>query len=91
MRYFLWKNDSVLSRLPCNEIILDLEAYHLITHYENLTMDSYQGHPNPLSTALQTIHRNPYSKRPKMFKTLLQVMERSGIQVLQKTAEELGQ
>ena len=88
MRAYLWKNTIVLGRLQCNEIKLDLLAYELVTQNVKHTMD--QCFTNPVGAALHAIFRCPVGQQPNGFKTLLQVMERSGIPCLMETAEELG-
>ena len=87
MKDYLFKNTFPLCDLPCDQIANDLVAYNVISSNNiGSTMDSRQ----VMSQALRNIHTSLYHQQPKMFKTLLLVMERSGNAVLVDAAKNLG-
>ena len=83
------KNTFALLDLPCNQIKLELVSHGVISYQDKRSMN-HQSSQHQTSIVLKNIHKCLYSKQPKKLKSFLQVMEDSGVPLLEDTAKRLG-
>ena len=86
---YISKNRRLLDNLPCDQIKHDLLAYDIISHFDKMSMERELNY-SQINIAFNFVLPKLYQKQPKMFKVLLQIMERSGNARLEKAAELLG-
>ena len=89
MYYYLLLNSFSLEDLPCHKIKHKLIDNGVITYEQKRLMN------NQIEKLGQTVFRNVqqdlYQKKPRKFKVFLQIMEKSGVPLLEDTAQKLGE
>lgn len=89
MSEYISKNRRLLDDLPCDQIRHDLLAYNIISQHDKMSEERELYHPL-VYTVLNFVLPKLYHQQPKLFKTFLQIMERSGNTRLEKTTKVLG-
>ena len=86
---YLFKNVFSLEELPCDKIKHKLIDTGVITYEQKRLMN------NQIEKLGQAVFKNIqedlYHKNPKKFKVFLQIMEKSGVPLLEDAAKKLGE
>ena len=89
---YLWHNSDSLQNLPYQQISgLRLVAYHIITYEKKMEIDrGVQDRKYQMRSVLSEIRSSLSRKRPRKFKSFLEILEKSDDQNLMKIVKRLG-